>query len=375
MCTVIVQGYLCAYVHAMDQGTVQDGGTQEPQNANILLVDDTPNKTISPFIMSASRRPDQNVTYIERPEDLLFIAELIVNGDISLDSGLLIYLDENSILIPLSVMVRHLQFSIEVDNANGIAKGWFIDQNNDFLLEYPFEQVTVNGKKRDVIGQVESHIDDIYVSIEEFSRWFPVSLEFNFNELRLYLESDEKLAFEEAAERASRWRSIASHRRAERDVKSELENAVFLPYKMLSYPSVQVSNSVSYAKSGGGGEADVSYSTNIQSYNDILGHSANINATLSNSSENDNNNPVLSNVLINLSKQDVRGIYLDLCVRPNMSWVILVVFHCHWPADFRGDAVPVLQMRPPTMSVTLINLSLKDLERRAGTSKFIRMNA
>ncbi|MFN3701509.1 MAG: hypothetical protein ACK4VI_08320 [Alphaproteobacteria bacterium] len=265
------------------------------------------------FILSATRRPNDRITYIERPDDTLFISELVLGNDVVLDRGILIYLDDdNTILVPLSVMLGRLQFQIEVDNANGLAKGWFIEEGNSFLLEYPYEKVNIRGKDQAISGIVENHIDDIYVSIDEFSRWFPLTLRFNFNELRLYVETKEQLPFEATAERQSRWQRLQTQRRPQQDIKTELENAVFLPYKMLSYPSIQVTSSGNYSRSGSGGGDSFNYSSTVQAYNDVLGHAATFNATINNtgsggSSSGNSQTPKLSNVLINFSKQDFRS--------------------------------------------------------------------
>jgi hypothetical protein len=217
----------------MSTGLFAVSAHSEPPDDAVQVQSSDQNTDSTAFILSATRKPNDRITYIERPDDTLFISELVLGRDVILDRGILIYLDEdNTILVPLSVLLDRLQFQIDVDKANGVAKGWFIEEGNSFLLEYPYNKVNIRGKDQAISGIVENHIDDIYVSVDEFSRWFPLTLRFNFNELRLYVETTEKLPFEETAERQSRWQRLQSQRRPEEDLKAELENAIFLPYKI-----------------------------------------------------------------------------------------------------------------------------------------------
>lgn len=77
-----------------------------------------------PIITSEGIPGTQKINYRERPEDTLFIVALTA-GDAVLDKNLLIYINDEEILVPLSAFCKAVQFPIDVDVGKGQAQGWF----------------------------------------------------------------------------------------------------------------------------------------------------------------------------------------------------------------------------------------------------------
>lgn len=258
-----------------------------------------------PIITSEGIPGTQKINYRERPEDTLFIVALTA-GDAVLDKNLLIYINDEEILVPLSAFCKAVQFPIDVDVGKGQAQGWFIREENSFLLQSPFTEVKIGGKSMPVTDTVEAHIDDIYVSLKELKKWFPLDLTFSFHELKINVESKENLPFQELAEREARWKGIEAHKRDKTDYAEELKKAIFLPYKSITMPTVQLSHGVSANKSGDGTKSG-NLDTGIQAYNDTLWHAMRFNANVS-KPFGDESGPVdVNNVLFNFSRNDARA--------------------------------------------------------------------
>ena len=218
--------------------------------------------SISPPTLS-----DGKIQYSERPDDQQLIVELLVDDDV-LDSGVVVYLLDEDILVPLSVFTELLGFPIKVDTAKGMAEGWFIRPENTFSLLYPFDRITLGGTSSEVKnGIVELHLDDIYVSTTLISEWFPIGLSFNYNELRLYMTAREDLPFQQRAKRRARWETSKINQTKPGGIITG--PVIKLPYRTFSLPSVQVNHS---ATTSGGNGADFNNNTNhsFQFQNDLL---------------------------------------------------------------------------------------------------------
>jgi hypothetical protein len=202
-------------------------------------------------------------------------------------------------------MMEILQFPIRVDLATGRAQGWFLAEENAFDLRYPFDIVAIAGKDRPIKAPVEVHGDDIYVGIDTLSDWFPITVTLNYNQLRLYIRSDTPLPFKMVSDRRARW-----DRMRPRDGPADEDayhDVVFPAFKNFALPAIQVSQGLNYSRPGGGGSTGVQSNT-VQAYGDFLKHSARLNATYSRNFGTDTGaQDGLSNVLLNMTREDFRG--------------------------------------------------------------------
>lgn len=251
---------------------------------------------------SAAPSPSK-VQLAERSEENLFIVESALDKNTIFNPGLLVFIDEenDTILVPLSQMVKDLEFEIKVDPVAGFAEGWFVSEDQTFFLQYPYNSINIGGKEMPIEGVVESHSDDIYVDIKEMSRWFPLELTFNFNELRLYVEPTEELPFQALAARRQRWKNLKARQRDASPFDDK--DLIVLPYQDYAAPTIQVQHNVGANKTGD--ETSGNYNTTLQSRGDAFGHATRFN--LSHRGDSDKPEGELNNAFLNFSKSDYRA--------------------------------------------------------------------
>lgn len=202
------------------------------------------------------------VTYAERNEDSEIILELLLDdGQTILDPGVVGYLVDETVLLPLGKFTELLEFPITVDTGKGTASGWFMKPEKTFNLQYPFKSVDISGKQITIkTGIAEAHLDDIYVSQDLLTAWFPVELTLNYGELRLYLKPRENLPFQERAKRRGRWQS------PQKTIGADInpEEIIRLPYRMFSAPSIEFNHGYTHSRSDAGSISGTSHSFNAE---------------------------------------------------------------------------------------------------------------
>lgn len=213
-------------------------------------------------ITAAEAKPG-TITFTQRPDDQQLIVALVVDDDL-LNEGFLIYLDEEDILIPLGVLSEMLGFPITVTPAAGTAEGWFVREENTLSLKYPFRTIGLRGTETVPEGtdRIELHEDDIYVNKRLLEKWFPVNLNFKFNELVLYLETREALPFQEEAARRKKWERAAMVSAPEPLVLDD--SVIRLKHRKFAPPNISVNHSVNAAKTAGATTHNSNHSVQLQ---------------------------------------------------------------------------------------------------------------
>ncbi|MBV1928199.1 MAG: hypothetical protein KUG81_01640, partial [Gammaproteobacteria bacterium] len=216
------------------------------------------------------------------------------------DPGLLIYLDEDEMLLPLSVFTELLEFPISVNTSTGNANGWFLNEDNKFELSPPYKSVKIGEKTIPITkGIVETHIDDIYVSSDLLEEWFPITLTMNFNELRLYMDVSEDLPIEARAKRRNAWEKSKLHTKPFVEIEGDV---ITLPYRKFAAPTVQVNHNVGFSRIQKVPSASSSHSVNLQG--DLLGMGAQGSFNFSTDNEGKNE---FQNIQFRLKKEDYEG--------------------------------------------------------------------
>jgi len=135
-----------------------------------------------------------------------------------------------------------LDFSIEVDLEQRRAEGWYIDEEQHFLLTWPEDprvesaQVTINGQSSVVSGQnLRLESDDLYVDADIISDWFDIGMSFDFVDLTLRLNPATPLPVQQ------RW----ARKNKKSTTSSAYSNVAVLPwrepaYQAYSHPLVDV---------------------------------------------------------------------------------------------------------------------------------------
>lgn len=265
-------------------------------------------KAVPPGTEAAESIPAQTVTeapsgdlkYAERNEDSEIILELVLDDGVTvLDSGIVGYLVDETVLLPLGRFTELLEFPIDVNPGTGAAEGWFVREENTFRLYYPYKSTEIAGKKIPLnrLGIAELHVDDIYVSSDLLTSWFPIELTLNYGELRLYMKTLVDLPFQERAKRRARWE--ASKPAGQPGVTFDPKELIRLPYSNYSAPAIEVNNSINHARDSNGSDTSTTHSINAEG--ELLKMDARLNLNYQTATDDRDS---LDSVSFNMSKED-----------------------------------------------------------------------
>lgn len=170
--------------------------------------------------------------------------------------GVTVYQLESRYYLPLNVLAEGFEFFIESDPARGYASGWYITEENSFVIDAGRGEYIVRGEKHDLAddqilrgGDIDP--SDIYVQIELLNEIWPVDMQPDVSELIIEVESDgdEKLPFQERLERKKKQEiKLARQKVAETKVPPDLvwaENG----YQWLGKPAVDLQSSFAFDNS------------------------------------------------------------------------------------------------------------------------------
>jgi hypothetical protein len=252
--------------------------------------------------------PDGKIRYVERPEDSKLILELTMSDRITvLDSDLEVWQVNETALVPLGTLAKLIDFPITVDTSRGVANGWFIKPDNAFHLDYPYASAQIGGKTIPMPkgGIVETHLDDIYVSLDVLSAWFPIQFTLNYNELRLYIKPLVNLPFQDALKRKQEADALKRSLNQQPGLGYDPKDVIKLPYRMFSAPVVQVSNGITHASSPSAQTTSTTTSVNAQF--DLLGLATHFTGNYATQTHGYYG---LSSFNLNMSKDDYDGVLL-----------------------------------------------------------------
>ena len=142
--------------------------------------------------------------WAERPDEEVYVFGLQLDRYVLSDALVVLY-DGTEAFAPLGTIAALLEFPIAVDPAAGTASGWFLDEARTFRLDLAGPSVELAGRGQAVDPRaLERHPDDIYVSLAELERWFPVLLELRFSDLAIAVTALEPLPLQERIAREER---------------------------------------------------------------------------------------------------------------------------------------------------------------------------
>lgn len=184
-----------------------------------------------------------NLTNIKyRKDEEVNVFKLQVENVILKDI-LLVYVDNNSekIFIPFNDVIDGLEFSITFNSIDFIADGWFFEKENIFNLDLNTASVTIDNKKMKIDNtQVELHESDLYVEINVFEKWFDLTLNVDFNNLTILVESIKPLPIQIELEKENKRKKILSY-------KKRNQNKIYTqPPNWFYYPSMSVNLQTNY---------------------------------------------------------------------------------------------------------------------------------
>lgn len=206
--------------------------------------------------LEAATNPSKNSLVpanIQQPEaplndDSLLILEVIL-GQFQLAEAISGYLNDGSLLLPLSELVTALDFAIDVKPESGTADGWFIRENKLFSLDLNRGEVVVEGIRQVFDpGLIGAFDGDIYVDVRILAKWFPLDIKFDLSNLLIELESRVPLPVEERLDRDERRGKLLRQRKKAAKQYPEIP----LPYQVISWPITDSSMEFSFSKNDSG---------------------------------------------------------------------------------------------------------------------------
>jgi len=249
--------------------------------------------------------PNGKITYVERPEDSQLVVELALdNGETVFDEAMPVYLVNETALVPLGKLAAGIGFPITVDTSKGTAEGWFLAPENTFRLSSPYNFIEIAGKNVPIRrpGIVETHLDDIYVSLDLLNSWLPIGMTLNYHELRLYIKPLVDLPVQERAKRHDRWEAFKSALK-QPGLEYDPKDIIKLPHRMYAAPALQVTHAYGHARTPTGSTTSTT-STSLNANTDLLGMSARGSLSFSSSTKG---REEIQGIQFNLSKEDYEG--------------------------------------------------------------------
>ncbi len=234
---------------------------------------------------------------ITRADDELLIFKLNL-GKMSLVEGMIAYqdFDTDTYYIPLQDVLTALEMPITIGINNTTAQGWFIDEDNTFNLDINAETLTIKDTNIPLeTGDLEMHIDGIYVSLKALEKWFPVTIDVDFNELAVIINSLEPLPIElRIAREKNRYSS------KKKDKEAIIYDDAELEQKNFTLPTIDTSTLFRYSNTKGSGEeARAVYSGSAQAL--VANQDVNIDVS---DSTGDGSAP---DIRMTIGRQDVDG--------------------------------------------------------------------
>ncbi len=178
----------------------------------------------------------------------MYILEVALDKNI-LSDAFLIYHDGRNTYIPLEDLATMLQFPLTVD-AQGNADGWFISPERTLTLNLDRQEIFIQGARQPFSKDHVRMLDDrLHVSTTTLEHWFPLSFNYIIASQRLIITPTEPLPIQQAWQRQQQRTSYAHQERPDYPLTK-------LPYRMFTYPSVDVTLSPEYddRRAGFGGE-------------------------------------------------------------------------------------------------------------------------
>lgn len=158
--------------------------------------------------------------------------------------GIFAYQHESRYYVPVIALARGLEFYIEPDRDQGYVTGWYINEENTFVIDSKRREVIVKGDRRELpdYAFLESDLlidDDIYIQLEVLNEIWPVTFNVDLAFLTLYAETEEELAFMKRRERRQRQEKFEAKQAVRPAAKKDLP-VVENSYRWIGKPVIDI---------------------------------------------------------------------------------------------------------------------------------------
>ena len=131
----------------------------------------------------------------------LLLLEARLDG-YSLSDSLSGYQGDGKIWLPLGELTRLLSLAIQVQPQSGSASGFLVSEDRSFALNVPAQKIVVAGQELPFdASSVKVSADDIYVTVDQLTRWLPLNLDVQLGVLQLVIVPRERLPLQARLER------------------------------------------------------------------------------------------------------------------------------------------------------------------------------
>lgn len=213
--------------------------------------------------------PDKQeyLSYFEDGEILLLQIKLPENT--RLGGSVIAEKQGNDVMISLADFVALARFPISVNPANGTAEGWYIREDQDFMLDYPNRIARIKGEDYAIQdGDVKLTDNDVLIKGATLAKWFDFDLEVNARTQEAAIDPERKWPVQEQMEREKRKDAI-SRRRGPAELPRKED-----PYKIAAIPYADVFLGQRLRRSARGDEIETTKSTRytVRTTGDLAGH-------------------------------------------------------------------------------------------------------
>ena len=212
------------------------------------------------FNLKQAEANDENIL----PEGEMLLLNIRLPKGILLEGEIFGQVRNSEITISLRDATTILSFPIDVLPEEGKAEGWYIRENKPFKLDLETEKVTTDQGTFDLSSSVYIENDDIFVPLQEFARWINFKIEPRISNQELYIEPSMPLPAQEKLARQSR-KGIVERKKNKPKLPLREE-----PYELIDYPFVDISNKLSYERTGLDNKGERKFTSNITTVGDAL---------------------------------------------------------------------------------------------------------
>jgi len=160
--------------------------------------------------------------------------------------------------IPMLDLARIVGFEAEPDFAQGTVSGFFIREDNTYTLDVPAGTYSVKGETYElppgsvVVRDSGYGLGEFFIKPDVLNEIWPLQLDFDFSNLVLEINTEQKLPYELAQEREARRAALLSG--SDEDIDASKYPKVGNDYKLISKPFVSINNFTTYRIRDGGNE-------------------------------------------------------------------------------------------------------------------------
>jgi hypothetical protein len=217
--------------------------------------------------------------------------------------GIVAYERDGEFFVPIHHLAEELSFPSSYNKATGRVEGQYFGGTNTYIVDASTQTVTAFGETYPmpegsyILRNEGDDLDDVYISTDILNVLWPLDFESSRVLQSISIETDRRLPFELAAERAKRQKELKA--RLERKTQNLDENFVYIPngYKFLGPQALFLSQSIQWRNSS----KTLSKGAFVGGEGDILGTEARYAA---NFAQSGSANPQFESMRLSLRRQD-----------------------------------------------------------------------